>query len=139
MELKDELTSFKLSKQLRKLGVKQYSLFHWMHCNLLEDTVPWIVYNEESRLRENKQYYSAFSVAELMEMLPENIYREFKKNCKTCLFIQINKQLYDTEMNYICGYYNSDNVPVYHIDSPKLADVLAEMLIHLIKNKLIKL
>ena len=75
MKLENQLTSLELSKKLKELGVKQESLFYWqgyLHSNKKIELV-----NQEN-LDINYDYCSAFTVAELGEMLPINSIREVK-------------------------------------------------------------
>jgi hypothetical protein len=72
MKLEQQVTSLELSKQLKELGVKQESVFWWN-----------VLFNSGETELENFQRYktsdgspcddsiSAFTVAELGEMLPE--------------------------------------------------------------------
>ena len=64
-----QLTNLKLSKRLKELGVKQESLWWWLSFT-----------NKPHKLRVREAFgvmddetYSAFTVAELGEMLPENL------------------------------------------------------------------
>lgn len=88
MELKNQVTSLKLSKRLRKLGVKQESLFYWFKCNYqgkhdfeLQFTYKNgnLVLGKDSAFSYGhvfgrslkKNIFSAFTCAELGEMLPD--------------------------------------------------------------------
>lgn len=120
MQLEDQVVSLEYAKRLKELGVKQESLFYWKelqgnwcidYCNK-----PWEEFNE--------RWCSAFTIAELGEMLPWSF------------------EIMKCEEYYSVWYKNifrkiSDNTPAFH--RYKLADALSEMLIHLLKNKLIEL
>ena len=85
MKLENQVTNLELSKCLEKLGVKQESLFWWtqeetptnsnMHeYGYLQKDMRWLcMYGQRSRLSGSRIYqeYSAFTVAELGEMLPK--------------------------------------------------------------------
>ena len=67
MELKDQVTSLEISKKLKELGVEQESLFYW--CKYGDN---WCIADEhtmEVNNEEPEEYYSAFTGAELGEML----------------------------------------------------------------------
>lgn len=71
MKLEQQVTSLKISKRLKELGVKQDSLFWW---SIKEDGISDICV----LIRENEKndkyydgYYSAFTSAELGEILSE--------------------------------------------------------------------
>lgn len=69
MKLEDQVISLELAKKLKRLGVKQESIWHWKEFK-----------NQRVSLRHAKRflpsvstkdnYYSAFTVAELGKMLP---------------------------------------------------------------------
>lgn len=67
MKLSDQVCSLDLAKRLKELGVKQDSLFYWFECPVKNE---WIIGNP-NRDWEN---YSAFTVAELGKLLPDEFY-----------------------------------------------------------------
>lgn len=71
MELSKQVVSLELSKKLKELGVKQESLYWWS-----EHTTPAMLWNESALSDVSvKDYpgYSAFTTAELGELLPPYI------------------------------------------------------------------
>lgn len=72
MDLKKQICSLELAKKLKELGVPQVSLWRW------------IDYGDESRIAGQMEFgfatgsevYSAFTVAEFGEMLPNNFVTE---------------------------------------------------------------
>lgn len=111
MSLEDQVVSPELSKRLKELKVKQKSLFYWI---VSFNTNYHISYTEgDGRLlpQERNDFYSAFTVAELGEGLPEEV-----------IFNGIlgGKRLTD--------FYDGNE-----------ADARAKMLIYLIENKLVKI
>lgn len=83
MTLENQVTSLELSKKLKELGVKQDSLFYWaekqehtfIHTSLWQK-IAYDVYQtfEPKRTTVSKptaKLYSAYTVAELGELLPE--------------------------------------------------------------------
>ncbi len=113
MKLEDQVTNLELSKKLKELGVKQESLFVWYGLPF------WIPVLDTFKNKDGLELYSAFTVAELGEMLPHHV----------------------TSTKSINNYWYSDwqfNNGTEHVEeSDKEADVRAKMLIYLIENKLI--
>lgn len=125
MQLTEQVTSLKLSKRLKELGVKNESLFYW---NLYGDGIKiWY------ELRYFEQHstpvqYSAFTASDLLEMLPYEIKKE---NHAYRLFIE----------KYCDTYVVTYSTYVINVDlqtpSRSLSDALAKMLIYLLENNLI--
>ena len=69
MTIENQVTSLELSKQLKKLGVKQESQFYWIKI-AGKWKVQWFNFGEEfsEKIAKRKDLISAFTVAELGEM-----------------------------------------------------------------------
>ncbi len=78
MKLEDQVCSLELSKRLKKLGVKQESLWDWADYD-----GDWKLYPRDYH-PEDITHYSAFTVAELGEILPLGI-DHFKKEDGWCV------------------------------------------------------
>ena len=129
MELSEQVVSLDLAKRLKELGVKQESSFYYdyaPHVNNgkpLDDPIisfwrlpPWCAFGN----RPNKDdFVSAFTVAELGELLPD--WQETVKRA-------------DKDWVCIIRHKNSDIND--HSFAQTEADARAKMLIHLIENKL---
>lgn len=119
MELKDQVCSLELAKRLKELGVKKNSLFYWdSHC--IEELKTQGNYGITS-----DGEYSAFTVAELGEMLPDEYltirFSDKKYTATTATMIA----------NYtVMEFYEEDNTE---------ADARAKMLIFLLENNYVKL
>lgn len=80
MKLEEQVVSLELAKKLKELGVKQDGLFQWFRQFPGDDyLLHYIDYNHhEMDLKIFKEHFpdscSAFTVAELGEMLPTGIY-----------------------------------------------------------------
>lgn len=74
MNLQSQVTSLELSKRLRDLGVPQKSLFYWK-----EDTNQLIYADETNIYEQLRLYSSAFTVAELGDMLKDELMPEWCK------------------------------------------------------------
>lgn len=117
MKLKDQVCSLELAKRLKELGIKQISLcYWWQHDNDCWDLTVSVYPTSTNN------YISAFTVAELGEMLPH----------------MINTYKGNREWKWECSY-NSGND--YHSKSgaETEADARAKMLIYLLENKLIEI
>lgn len=122
MKLEQKTCSLELSKKLKEMGVPQDSYFYWKtakdYCKLVND-------NHDSgypigigKRAKGAEHYSAFTVAELGEMLPQ----------------------------FAAGKFNRGNSFFWKIEIPNFsitieseteADARAKMLIYLLENKLI--
>jgi len=124
MELKDQVVSLELAKRLKALGVKQESLSYWLidKCGSNNIMVAYLGYDKKRinfyKEDEDHDIYSAFSVAELGEILP--------LNCQTHKSID-NK-------NEWCGFYGGNDL-IYRAKTE--ADCRAKMLIYLIEKGLV--
>ena len=141
MKIEDQVCSLELAKRLKELGVKQKSLFYWTtfenHSSPIEKrniehkTIigEWEKsdYKERSFLKKIK-FYSAFTVAELGEMLPAMISGAPLEMLKGYIFGE-------TKPTYCARYFNADLIGE---PCEKEADARAKMLIYLLENGLIK-
>lgn len=124
MKLENQVTSLELSKKLKELGVKQESLFYWVHCEVVS---PVGDYALETKVlmdnfihKEDKIIASAFTVAELGEMLPHN--------SRT----GVTMGLWECWLDY------DSQGKGYEQQAETEANARAKMLIYLIENNLIK-
>lgn len=67
MKLESQVTSLELSKRLAKLGVKQESVFWWARDMRIDAYKEWQI--GIGRLNDGQEEVSAYTVAELGEML----------------------------------------------------------------------
>lgn len=122
MKLEEQVTNLELAKKLKELGVKQDSLFYWVKLGKRitgNDNNEWSIdYKESEYLWQ--AFISAFTVAELGEMLP-GIYHPYKENNNKWHWVREKEQL-----NKV-GHELTE------------ADARAAMLIYLLENKLISL
>lgn len=123
MELIKQLCSLQLAMKLKELKVKQDSFFYWFCSNIHS----WHICSKHKiqkvksiEKEENYQTFSAFSVAELGEMLPDR-YLSGK-----------------TPLNqYNCWKFSEDFLLIEHYNryqSYTEADGRAKMLIHVLEN-----
>jgi len=129
MKLEEQVTSLELSKKLKTLGVKQESAFYWDSDSEMQQ---WSV-------RRYRGFYSAFTVAELGEMLPPGIFQEVGMEFNTWQFGTIPKtwcvQYRETRLT-IRENYSRRTFPINSFSGTE-ADARARMLIHLLEKGVI--
>jgi hypothetical protein len=128
-----QVTNLELSKELRKLGEKQESLFYWVNIELKKNGAIDLEINDGYIQKDYEEYYSAPTVAELGEGLPSIIGKD-----------NINYSLCCYKGWFINKWYvayksidDTDDFPLIEIDNDILVNAMAEMKIYLIRNKLI--
>lgn len=139
MQLEKQLANLELSKKLKELGVKQESLFYWQplwqpgeKAQLMHLIWPASKIENRPDIEQTMLPYSAFTVAELGEMLPlgcsSTKINEYKKDGTTKIW-QSNTARYigGRDGRMIIEYGNTE------------ADARAKMLIYLLDHKLITL
>ena len=124
MTLEQQVCSLELAKKLKDLGVKQESYFRHVRLSDKPDlTEDWYILDRKPT--DYIEIVSAFTVAELGEMLPDNFHTYRKGGDK----------------QYWCGmdiklYYIKDSDWWNHEEAPTEADARAKMLIYLLENNL---
>lgn len=137
MKLENQVVSLNLAKRLKELGVKQESLFYHWATEIEQDGLAWWnVSEKEPRKGKPVRAYldsvgrpsvlSAFTVAELGEMLPKNVYTVKDDEGFYCWS--------DTEWTNEEGLFD-DHLDPIHADTE--ADARAKCLTYLLENKLI--
>lgn len=142
MKIEDQVVSLELAKKLKELGVKQKSLFTWIkdfHTNneWKVGTAVDIGNNQDAISRRLEPWYtvgpSAFTVAELGEMLPDKI-----GGPRSRKYLQLFK---DNPAKMWTVHYTNFKTSITEPDSAFCeeteADARCQMLIYLIENKLI--
>jgi hypothetical protein len=129
MSVESQVTSLELSQKLKQLGVKQESLFYWRAFSKKQAN-RWILDRPEGEIGEcfKDFWISAFTVAELGEMLPAHCADSYKTNATGGKW-DINASLYKCD----------DLKERKRFASNTEADARAKMLIHLLENNLLKL
>lgn len=120
MKLEEQVISLELAKKLKELGVKQESHFYWVEMYEEPAQLFDLSWALDPRRLANEQYrnVSAFTVAELGEMLPFGYYS--RRGTR----------------GFTCGTLNNENYGTRR--GVTEADARAKMLIYLLENKLIK-
>ena len=126
MELENQVCSLKLAKRLKELEVKQESLWYWQKSVCIKNHHELLSVNcfrDKNNIYKDNRNYSAFTVAELGEMLPlesHYIRTELHRNSMSDTY---------KYLLHICG-------KDFYADTE--ANARAKMLIYLLENNLIK-
>ena len=141
MELLKQVVSLSNSKQLKDLGVKQESEFFWQRMRMIGTFINKMEFEREKlnafevvSKREVKanaeELYSAFSVAENDNALPEEI--TFKREIA---YFRMNK----FKGSFVYYYCDKKGDELFIFTSTNQADAGAMLRIWLIRNKLIEI
>lgn len=125
MNLYKQVISLELAKKLKELDIKQESYFWWV--NVKTENIPngaWFLLDNDDPYQDGAEIYSAFTVAELGEML-------FNPFPNLIINYKINGE-------YVCAMGNGDN-KLAEFKEKIEANARAKMLIYLLENDLIKL
>lgn len=131
-----QLTNLELSKELKKLGVSQESLFYWVNIELKKNGAIDLEINDGYIQKDYKEYYSAFTVAELK--LPFSIKQYPPHGEEISLFLYQFPPFSDRsfyEVAYLSGF---GSILDHNETADTEANTRAKMRIYLIKNKLVK-
>ena len=141
MPIGNQVCSLELSKKLLSLGVKQNSYFYWRQINSNEGKEYTGIHCPSHPLLSD---ISAFSVYELMELLPPYIDTKNNEPFNTFGFNLIKCSSHNIQ--YICNYhcdcsqfdsgspYFALKLIKHNIYDENLADCLAKTLIYLIEE-----
>lgn len=113
MKLEEQVCSIDIAKRLKELGVSQESVFYWRKTLSLKK--PFEIFYRQSLTPSLDEDYSAFTVAELGEILPPHSMITHKMAMGWCGTINGKDFTASTE-----------------------ADARAKMLIHLIEKGIVK-
>ena len=122
MKLENQVTNLELSRKLKELGVKQESLWYWSWYG--QNTFPPDKKYGITRGWTRESEYSAFTVAELGEMLEDYM-------------ISYKIPAQDSRIKYCCER-NKNTAGGFCEYADTEANARAKMLIYLIENGLIK-
>jgi len=124
MRLEDQVCSLELAKKLKELGVKQDSLFYW-----LKEEEPYIWFNPPNfshPMNTVHWNYSAFTVAELLDIIPPLSTLQLLKGLNIHKGIIFVLRLETLDIDYT--QYSDFSA----------ANACAKMLIYLIENGIVK-
>lgn len=138
MILEKQVCSLELSKRLKELGVKQDSIFYWRRWIPIKGssyrTPEWLLSYYRGSV-DDYELISAFTVAELGELLPYLIEYESKKYWYHTGKVNKNNKYYkEHEVNYI-----NDETTIGLARGNTETDARAEILIYFLEHKLMEL
>ena len=140
MKLESQVVSLDLAKRLKELGVKQESYAYWQFVIdkwQLTTSADYAYLNSPSQA--GWESYSAFTVAELLDLLPPWIIDE-RTNINPHPFCMLT--LIETEKDlWTCKYLDHDDNYSLHSEygCTEATSALAKMVIYLLENKLVQL
>jgi len=134
MKIEKQVVSLELAKKLKELEVKQESLWWWIksYDRGLNETMEWIVSEYDLSQWDGshiEEQYSAFTVAELGEMLPNAIDINILRCMKTI------------RGEYICQYRANDvegGKELCYTQADTEANARAKMVLYLVKEGKLK-
>jgi len=137
MKIKNQVVSLELAKRLKELGVKQKSLFYYVvggssRIQLHPDAIDriWGIKYPDGLIdtADVKINYSAFTVTELINLMPE-----FYKFKGEKYYINYKKML----GKFYCSGVNIINKEFQHHSDKNPVNAIASMLMYLLENKLL--
>lgn len=152
MKLEQQVCSLELAKRIKELGVKQESLWWWFDVPNMKknnkrifatDFEPYISSarssthstNKETQRTINQHTYSAFTVAEMGELLPNWHY--LGKDGFGHYYCGLNDEAVENDHIKIPKDFYYEDIGELQQEDKLPANALAKMLIYLLENKLI--
>lgn len=135
MKLEQQVCSLELAQKLKELGVKQESLFYWTdYQSATFDKGEfiqkfWVAGFNDPLEEDGATYYSAFTVAELGEMLPKEL--KIGEYIYDVEFYWSDKEWFISYAKYVDGIHRE-----HEIYAETEADARAKMIVYLLENKL---
>lgn len=136
MQLEKQVVSLELAKRLKELNCPQESLFYWSDSDIYTDEKVWCVNYRAKVTKRNGEpleWYSAYTVAELGEMLPQI-------EIEGVTYVPLSYQFAGKD-GYECDLLTLNLTKKPEIYTSTIgtteADARAKMLIYLIENNLI--
>jgi hypothetical protein len=124
MKIEDQVCSIELSKKLKKIGIPQESLLYHYDEPYEDGTSDWVITDwsdYETTYDTKGETYSAFSVAELGQLIPRS-------------FHSGNSEGND----WICHFYQLNPSKVHASWANSEANARAKMIIYLVENNLME-
>ena len=136
MRLESQVCSLELAKKLKELGVKQGGYFDWNLANDEDDEYRWFAMRN-SEFQEKwgipQETISAFTVAELGEMLPRTVRLERHERPAEWAVLVTGGAI-DWDVSYRVG-----GGAIYQVVDKDEANARARMLVYLIEKGIVKL
>ena len=134
MILEDQVCNLELSRKLKSLGCKQESLWYWVYY-WNSGRNRWSIFQKDGNDKVN-EHVSAFTVAELGEMLPDKLTYGVYAGKRQNYYLTTTKlgNSYSISYNLDLRGQKDDCITRFIMDTE--ANARAKMLIYLIENKL---
>lgn len=133
MKLKNQICTLKQAKELKELGLNLASYFHWIATTGMTPYIYHLNGTTWIQQIENDPSYPAYSCAELGVLLPYQIIHDSVAYIFT---------LWKVHQQFSCAYENCKENKIHLfdeiIDGEHEAHAKADLLIHLLKEKIIK-
>lgn len=125
MKLENQVCSLELSKELKELGVKQESAFYWLPKTLgrSPEYCGIVLYEPSKNEKNSKSFVAAFTCSELGLLLNQSGKKWIYKSSEKCVHFRIK-----TGWSFELIKFSAETE----------ADMRAKMLIHLIKEGIVK-
>lgn len=139
MKPEQQLTNLELSQKLATLGFKQESLFYWGY--FMEDFDnhwKWSVAYKQEMKNKKVKHFSAFTVAELLEILPIGFVLGKTEGCYYC-FASLEQVWEENEELKELAASKAVDLEELESEDENPANCLAYMICNLIEQKLIKI
>lgn len=134
MKIESQVCGLELAEKLQSLGVKQNAWWYWKKWDDGSKTLQQMMTSELGNTHPNS--FSAFSVAELGEMLPDTIANNYPEAEHNLHRLVTEKQDKVWNVMYICfGCKGKLTTCTANTE----ADARAKMFVYLLENKLITL
>lgn len=130
MKLEQQVTSLEISKRLKELGVKQESYFQWYE---LYGDNNWTL---APLNKSGNNTVSAFTVAELGEMLPDYVATDHLYSLQQTRNWTV---VAERKLRYHISYWFLGKEILHSIDDDSEANARGKMLIYLLENNLLTL
>lgn len=138
MKIENQVCNLELSRRLKEIVIKQYSLFYWADSSIVIGIdINLLLYNNKTRTlsginnhwpdNDHSEVSSAFTASELGELLP---------SVRILNQPSLNKK-FNIPYWEICSYL--DNIEHIKTGDNNLANSMAKMLIYLLENGLMEL
>lgn len=134
MKLEDQVVSLPLAKRLKELGVKQESLEAWVMADNNDGPHPFLTPNDKGWIGDEAEFYAAFTVAELGEMLPHQLIVRDEED-RDWFDLELTK---NNAQEWNLRYASDGSSPYPWMQDKSEANARTKMLIYLIEKGLVK-
>lgn len=134
MKIEKQVCSLELAKKLKELGFTQSGYFYW---EIGLDGEPLLVRSYIANEGDKPRLFSAFTVAELGEMLPTVIQNAYSPRYELEYEFPIKNDKRYSDQDFIIRYRSEDNDKNIGVSDKSEANARAKMLVYLTEKKLL--